>query len=143
MKRGAGTPLKRSSGGKSVKRIMVLLGLILVAGLAATSYVSSTSSAGFTEKNGDVVDDWGICRTRADGEDGFYQISETSFRPVIAFESLGESTALAYSLGEQIAGKYPDQLQRAQAVFHLGICGQSAHQSCKRGQHFLPGSRRL
>jgi len=89
----------------------------MVAGLAATSYVSATSSAGFTEMDGDIFDSWGICRTSATGKDGFYQISETAFRPVIAFESLGESAALAYSLGEQIARKYPDQLQRAEAVF--------------------------
>ncbi len=104
-----------------MKRLKALLGLILVllAGLATTGYVSATPSAGFHERNGDVLDDWGICRTRAFGEDGFYQVSETTFRPVIAFESLGEGTALAHSLGEQIAHKYPDKLQRAEAVFHF------------------------
>ncbi len=104
-----------------MKRIGVLLSLMLVmiAGLAATSYVSATPSAGFTEMDGDIFDSWGICRTNAAGKDGFYQISETAFRPVIAFESLGESVALAYSLGEQIALKYPDQLQRAEAVFYF------------------------
>ena len=102
-----------------MKRILLLLSLILVmvAGLAATSYVSATPSAGFTEMDGDIFDSWGICRTSAAGKDGFYQVSETAFRPVIAFEGLGESAALAYSLGEQIARKYPDQLQRAEAVF--------------------------
>jgi len=104
-----------------VKRIGVLLSLILVllAGLATTGYVSATPSAGFHERNGDVLDDWGICRTRAFGEDGFYQVSETTFRPVIAFESLGTEAGLAYSLGEQIAYKYPDKLQRAEAVFRF------------------------
>jgi len=91
----------------------------MVAGLTATSYVSATPSAGFTEANGNVFDDWGISRTRAFGEDGFYQITEAGFRPVIAFQSLGENSTLAYSLGEQIAEKYPDQLQRAEAVFHF------------------------
>jgi len=97
----------------------VLLGLILilVAGLATTGYALATPSAGFYERDGDVFDDWEVSRTRAFGEDGFYQISETTFRPVIAFESLGENAALAYSLGEQIAAKYPDQIQRAEAVF--------------------------
>jgi hypothetical protein len=102
-----------------MKRIGVLLSLMLVmvAGLAATSYVSATPSAGFTEMDGDIFDSWEVCRTRASGQDGFYQVSETAFRPVIAFEGLGESAALAYSLGEQIARKYPDQPQRAEAVF--------------------------
>jgi len=104
-----------------VNRIKVLLplALILVAGMATTGYVSATPSADFREINGEVLDDWGIYRTRASGEDGFYQISRTSFRPVIVFESLGEEAALAYSLGEQIAVKYSDQLQRAEAIFRF------------------------
>ncbi len=104
-----------------MKRTRVLLGLIVVllGGLATAGYASASSSEGFHEINGDVFDDWEICRTRAFGEDGFYQISETTFRPVIVFESLGEGAALAYSLGEQIAGKYPDPLPRAEAVFQF------------------------
>ena len=104
-----------------MKRIEVLISLILVlvAGLTAAGYVSATSSAGFDERNGEVFDDWGICRTRAFGDDGFYQLTKTGFRPVIAFESLGEHAALAYSLGQQVADKYPDQIQRAEAVFHF------------------------
>jgi len=102
-----------------MKKIGVLLSLMLViaAGLAATSYVSAAPSAGFTEVDGEIFDGWGVCRTRADGEDGFYQVSEVAFRPVIAFEGLGENAALAYSLGEQIAREYPDRVQRAEAVF--------------------------
>jgi len=104
-----------------MNRINVLLGLIfvLVAVLTTTGYVLATPSANLESRNGDVFDDWEICRTRAFGEDGFYQISETTFRPVIAFESLGENADLAYSLGEQIADKYPDRLQRAEAVFRF------------------------
>ena len=98
-------------------KILLSLILILVVGLATTGYALATPSSDFYEKDGDVFDDWEISRTRAFGEDGFYQISETTFRPVIAFESLGENADLAYSLGEQIAAKYPDQIQRAEAVF--------------------------
>ena len=100
-------------------RIKVLLSLILVAGLAITGYASATPSAGFHEINGELFDDWDICRTRAFGEDGFYQISETAFRPVIVFESVGEGAALAHRLGEQLAHKYPDPLQRAEAIFRF------------------------
>lgn len=102
-------------------KIKLLIGLlvVLVAGSAATGYVSATPSSGFSEINGEVFDDWGICRTRSFGEDGFYQVSETAFRPVIAFESLGEEAALAYRLGEQFADKYPDLMQRAEAVFNF------------------------
>jgi len=102
-----------------MKRLTILLGLalVLVAGLAATGYVSANPSADFYETEGEVFDDWGICRTRSSGEDGFYQISETGFRPVIAFESLGENTELATNLGEQIAHRYPDTGQRAEQIF--------------------------
>ena len=104
-----------------MKKTRVLVGLIviLVAGLATAGYAWASPSQGFDEINGDVFDDWEICRTRAFGEDGFYQISETTFRPVIAFESLGENAALAYSLGQQIADQYADHLQRAEAVFRF------------------------
>jgi len=104
-----------------MSRIKVLLGLvlILVAGLATTGYVLATPSTDFHEIDDEVFDDWEVCRTRAVGEDGFYQVTRTSFRPVIAFESLGEEAALAYSLGEQIASKYSDQQQRAEAIFRF------------------------
>lgn len=93
--------------------------MVLVAGLAVTSYASATPSAGFHEINGEVFDNWEICRTSALGEDGFYQLTKTTFRPVIAYESLGKEAALAYSLGEQIAAKNPDKIQRAEAVFRF------------------------
>ncbi len=102
-----------------MKMSKVLLIIILIAVASASGYVSATPSAGFQERDGELFDDWGICRTRAAGDDGFYQISEAGFRPAIAFESLGEHAALAYSLGEQIASKHPDQLQRAEAIFRF------------------------
>ena len=104
-----------------MNRTKILLGLVsvLVAGLAATSYASATPSADFHEVGGEVFDDWEICRTTACGEDGFYQLTKTTFRPVIAYESLGEEAALAYSLGEQIAAEYPDRTKRAEAVFRF------------------------
>jgi len=99
----------------------VLFSLILVflAGLGSASHAWAFPSEGFQERGGDVFDDWEICRTRAFGEDGFYQITETTFRPVIAFESLGENAASAYSLGQQIADEYPDLVPRAEAVFRF------------------------
>lgn len=73
-------------------RIPLLLLIVLLAGIAASSYVLATPSDGFQEVNGEVFDDWGVCRTRSYGNNGFYQITETTFRPVIAMESLGEGT---------------------------------------------------
>ena len=100
-------------------KVLIVLILVLVGGLTAAGYASATPSNSFHERNGDAFDDWDICRTRASGEDGFYQITETTFRPVIVFESLGENAALAYRLGEQLADKYPDPLQRAEGIFHF------------------------
>ena len=101
------------------KGLTGIIVLVLVAGLATGSYVSANPSSAFREKNGELFDDWEICRTRATGEDGFYQITETGFRPAIAFESLGKGTARAYELGKQIAKEYPDQTQRAEAIFYF------------------------
>ncbi len=102
-----------------MNRIKVLLGLILIlaAVLAATGYAVATSSSGFHEVNGEVYDDWEICRTRAVGDDGFYQVTETGFRPVIVYESLGEDAAVACSLGEHFAAQYPDPIVRAEEIF--------------------------
>jgi predicted transglutaminase-like cysteine proteinase len=102
-----------------MKRACVLLGLIVVllAAVATAGYAWAFPSEGFYTRGGDILDDWEICRTTTSGEDGYYQITETGFRPVIAFESLGEQANVAYSLGEQIANEYPDTLQRAEVVF--------------------------
>jgi hypothetical protein len=104
-----------------MKKVGVLLGLIVVllAGVATAGYASAFPSEGFYQRGGNIFDDWEICRTTAFGEDGFYQITDTGFRPVIAFESLGEQADVAYSLGEQIANEYPDPLLRAEAVFRF------------------------
>jgi len=101
------------------KRVIAILAIVTLAGIVTTNYAWATPSANFTELNGEVSDDWGIFRTRADGSDGFYQLSETTFRPVIAFESLGTNAALAYNLGQDFASEQPDRMQRAEAIFHF------------------------
>jgi hypothetical protein len=102
-----------------MNRAWVLLALIviLLAGVATAGYAWAFPSQHFYHRGGEIFDDWDICRTDASGADGYYQISDTGFRPVIAFESLGPEADLAWSLGQQIAGEYSDRLQRAEAVF--------------------------
>jgi hypothetical protein len=103
-----------------MKRIGILISLvfILLSGLAGAGYAWASSSGGFYEVDGEIYDDWAICRTRSFGEDGFYQLTSHDFRPVIAFESLGENADIAYSLGQEIAAEYPDTIQRAEAAFY-------------------------
>jgi hypothetical protein len=104
-----------------MKRIGIIVGLvcILVSALAGASYAWASSSSGFYKAGDDVFDDWAICRTRSYGEDGFYQVLGSEFRPVIAFESLGENADIAYRLGQEMAVEYPDTVQRAEAVFYF------------------------
>lgn len=99
-------------------KLFLILAMVLVAGLAASGYARATCSEGFRTAGNDVFDDWEISRTRAAGADGFYQISEKGFRPVIAYESLGEEADIAYRLGEGMVDKYPDRVQRAEQIFH-------------------------
>jgi hypothetical protein len=103
-----------------MKKIKVLLIpiMLLISVLAASGYVRATSSDGFRTAGNDIFDDWDISRTRAAGADGFYQISEQGFRPVIVYESLGAEADIAYSLGEQMLSTYPDPVQRAEKIFY-------------------------
>ena len=97
----------------------VLLILLLLAGLTTTGNVWAMTSAGFHEVDGEIFDDWQVCRTRPFGDDGFYQISRTRFRPVIAFESLAENTDIAYKLGREFTQKYPDETERAEEIYYF------------------------
>jgi hypothetical protein len=103
-----------------LKRIGIIISLafILLSGLAGAGYAWASSSQGFYEVDGEVFDDWAICRTRSFGEDGFYQVTAVDFRPVIVFESLGDNADIAYSLGQEFAVEYPDTVRRAEAVFN-------------------------
>jgi len=88
---------------------------VVVAVLPATAF--AISSLNFYEQDGEVYDDWGICRTRSSGDDGFFQVTETKFCPIILGQSLGENAGRAYDVGQQLAQKYPDSTQRAERVF--------------------------
>jgi len=102
-----------------IARVLLYLVVVLVALVATTSHAWAFPSEGFHEIEKDIFDDWEICRTKAFGEDGFYQITQDGFRPVIVFQSLGENTDLAYTLGEQIASEYPTPQRRAEEVFNF------------------------
>ncbi len=71
----------------------------------------------FYKDNGGIYDSWQICRTRPDGVDGYFQITEEGFRPIIMFESSASSTSSAYRLGKEFQARYSDSYQRAEKIF--------------------------
>ncbi len=99
--------------------VLPVLLLLLATLLAATGDAMASPSREFREQNEDIADDWGIVRTRAVGEDGFYQVSRGGFRPVIVFEGLGAEADIAYRLGERMAAEYPERVQRAEKIFQF------------------------
>ena len=95
---------------------MAALALILLA-LIVASPCFATASENFYERDGEIFDDWNICRTRAVGPSGFLRISPSGFDPVIARESLGDNVHTAWELGLEFVQAYPDVSQRAEQIF--------------------------
>ncbi|RJX15227.1 transglutaminase domain-containing protein [Candidatus Bathyarchaeota archaeon] len=100
-----------------MRKTIFLIFLILLTVTLTVQNVYATPSKNFYAKNGDKFDDWGIARTRAYGLDGFFQVTEKAFKPIIVFESLGENVNLAYQLGKKFAEKYPNPVERAEKIF--------------------------
>ena len=84
-------------------KIKAALLAILAVGLVAPSLVGAAASEHFFRLGRDIVDDWGVVRTRAGGINGFLGVTSTSFDPIIARESLGEPSDIAWRLGEEFA----------------------------------------
>ena len=100
---------------RHLRIILFSIASLLVILPASTLAISSTN---FYQQGGEIFDDWDLCRTRAVGEDGFFQVySETEFCPIILSESLGENADKAYQIGQQFAQDYPDIHQRAERIF--------------------------
>ena len=92
--------------------------LLIVAAMLVGSKFGTCSA--IPSENFYPDDDWGLYRTRARDLDGFFQIIEqpdVTFRPAIVFESLGKYANLAFELGENFIEEYPDNCQRAEAIF--------------------------
>ena len=101
---------------------LTLAFLIMAFHVAMSSQTAlSKPSSYFTEVNGEVFDEWGICRTSAFGERGYFRVvevdGEVDFKPIIAYESLGRLADIAYQLGAMFAEKYSDKYQLAEAIF--------------------------
>ena len=100
-----------------MKRALAVTVLISILGLMLVSPALAAPSQGFFEHGDDVYDSFGICRNRPMGEDGYMQLSEDGFDPIIARESLGENIDVAWELGQSFADEYPEPHQRARQIF--------------------------
>jgi hypothetical protein len=102
-----------------IKGIAITIFITLLVEATAVSICFADASSNFYQVNHEVYDDWNVCRTSAMGENGFLQLTEKGFRPVITFESLGSYNATAYRLGQEFADRYPDPKQRAEQIFYF------------------------
>lgn len=97
---------------KIISIIPILLFLLVSPCLASPS-------ESFPERRNEIYDDWGVCRTSAQGNDGFFQVHENGFRPIIVYESFGEYSDVASSIAENIGSKYSDKRKIAEEIFKI------------------------
>ncbi len=76
-------------------------------------------SSQFYKRGGEIYDSWGICRTRAQGEDGYFQIVPAGFRPIIVFESLEKDDSLVGKWGKEFLAQLPENKYRAKRIFEF------------------------
>ena len=79
--------------------------------------VLATPTGTFYKDGSDIYDDWDVCRTRADGRDGFLSYVGGQFEPIIVTQSLGANADRAYVRGVEFGMQYADPTQRAGAIF--------------------------
>ncbi|MFW6102719.1 MAG: transglutaminase domain-containing protein [Chloroflexota bacterium] len=96
--------------------LRVVLCLVILS-LVLPSTVAAIPTGSYYGEGDMVYDDWNVCRTRGDGADGFLRYVGDSFEPVIAGESLGDNAHAAYFRGEDFIPQYPDETERAEAIF--------------------------
>ncbi len=96
------------------KIVIVLPAMILALALVP---LSRGAPGTLSDRDGAIFDSWGLCRTRSWENDGFFQVDETSFRPAIVFESLGELKDKAWQIGHQMAEQYSERNQLAEQIF--------------------------
>ena len=102
-----------------MRKNLVAVVLISILGLLLVSPALATPSQGFLERGDDIYDSFGISRTRSVNEDGYFQIVEDNFDPIIARESLGDNIDVAWELGQSFTEKYPEPKQRAREIFEF------------------------
>ncbi|MHC1627223.1 MAG: transglutaminase-like domain-containing protein [Candidatus Nezhaarchaeales archaeon] len=100
-------------------RIIVVLILLTFLLISITS-VYAVPSQDFIERDYEVYDDWGVCRTNAYGDVGYMKITPednpTTMYPIILEEGLGENAELAWQKGLEFKAQYEDIEERAEAI---------------------------
>ncbi|MFC2006329.1 transglutaminase-like domain-containing protein [Chloroflexota bacterium] len=102
-----------------VNKVLVSIISIFIMGFMLASPVLAAPSDKFSKRGDEIYDSFSICRNRSTGEDGFMQITEQGFNPIIARESLGDNIDVAWELGRTFAEKYPEPKNRAQQIFYF------------------------
>ncbi len=102
-----------------MRKNLVAVVLISALGLLLVSPALAVPSQGFFERGDDIYDSFGISRNRSVNEDGFFQIVEDNFDPIIARESLGDNIDVAWELGQSFTEEYPQPKQRAREIFNF------------------------
>ncbi len=100
-------------------RIAVGAVALAILGMMVVSTAMATQSQEFFLRGDEVYDAFGICRSRGAGEDGFLQLTDDGFDPIIVRESFGENIDTAWELGITFAEKYPEPNQRAEQIFYF------------------------
>ena len=98
-----------------MSRKVIFIGVMFLSWLIANQGYSSQ----FYKKGSEVYDNWGICRTRAQGADGYFQVMSSGFRPVIVFESLGRNDSLASGWGKEFLARFSGDEYRARKIFEF------------------------
>jgi len=99
---------------------LALAGLLILALLASAGPCLADPSSDFRESGGERYDDWNLCRTRYQGNYGFFQATDSTFRPAIAFESIGsigQFKDIAWEVGKSFENQYSDLNERAEQIF--------------------------
>lgn len=86
-------------------RLLATIVLILA---VSTASVNAYPSDEYTLKNGEYYDDWGYNRN--------YCCDSNGYMPNLAYETIGQNSELAYSIGQQFLENYPSENQRAVAI---------------------------
>jgi len=96
--------------------VFALLAFLLI----NITFIYASPSQNFIERDGEVYDDWGVCRTNAYGDNGYLRITPEydpkTMYPIILEEGSGEYAELAWQKGLEFKAQYENIEERAEAI---------------------------